>query len=88
MFVMATATRVSISLKPYREGVELRIRNHVPPEAFGGGYRLCPRPKVGVSQDAMSVDRVAFALDNPPLETEPPAGEEHSFTITGSKTLR
>lgn len=39
----------------------------------------------------MSVDRVAFALDNPPLETletEPAAGEEHTFTITGSKTLR
>ncbi|RYP20370.1 hypothetical protein DL765_002828 [Monosporascus sp. GIB2] len=85
---MATATRTSISPTPYREGVELRIRKHVPPEPFGGGYGPCPRCKVGVSQNAMSVDRVAFALDNPPLETEPPAGKEHSFSITGLKTLR
>ncbi|KAL2173625.1 uncharacterized protein P884DRAFT_272997 [Thermothelomyces heterothallicus CBS 202.75] len=85
---MATPTRTSISSTPYREGVELRIRKHVPPEPFGGGYRPCPRRKVGVNQDATTVDRVALALDNPPLETEPPAGEEHTFTITGSKTLR
>ncbi|KAK4133760.1 hypothetical protein BT67DRAFT_442672 [Trichocladium antarcticum] len=85
---MATPTRTSISSTPYREGVELRIRKHVPPEPFGGGYRPCPRRKVGVNQDATSVDRIALALDNPPLETEPLAGEEHTFTITGSKTLR
>lgn len=63
---------------------------HVQPEPFGGGYGPCPRRRVRVGEDAMrlSVDRVAFALDNPPLETAPPAGEEHTFTITGSKTPR
>jgi hypothetical protein len=33
-------------------------------------------------------DRVAFALDNPPIETLPPSGEQHTFTITGTKSLR
>jgi serine/threonine protein kinase len=36
----------------------------------------------------IDADRIYFALNNPPLETEPPAGEEHTFTITGTKTLR
>ncbi|KAL2128346.1 hypothetical protein VTI74DRAFT_9307 [Chaetomium olivicolor] len=36
----------------------------------------------------MSADGVAFAVDNPPLETEPLDGEEHTFTIAGSKTMR
>ncbi|KAK4118959.1 hypothetical protein N657DRAFT_323490 [Parathielavia appendiculata] len=84
----ATATRSSVSPSPYREGVELRIRKHVPPTPFGAGYGPCPRRKVGVGPDATDVDRVAFAMDNPPLETEPAATEEHTFTITGSKTLR
>lgn len=88
MFAMATPTHTSISSTPYREGVELRIRKHVPPEPFGGGYRPCPRRKVGANQDATSVGRVALALDNPPLRTEPLAGEEYTYTITGSKTLR
>jgi len=79
---------------PYQNGVELRIRGHVPPEPFFGGYGECPRSHVGLDHDSdykypEDVDRIEFALDHPPLETEPPAEEEeYTFTITGTKTVR
>ncbi|KAK4099346.1 hypothetical protein N658DRAFT_430121 [Parathielavia hyrcaniae] len=87
---MTTATHAATSSAPYQEGVELRIQRHVPPTPFGSGYRFCPRPDSGLDWAAVryGVDRVAFALDNPPLETEPPDQEKHTFTITGSKTVR
>ncbi len=75
----------------YREGAELRIRSHVPPEPFFGGYGDCPRSHVGLNYNLkypQDADRIDFALDFPPLETEPPAEDEHTFTITGVKTLR
>ncbi|KAK4124609.1 hypothetical protein N657DRAFT_572214 [Parathielavia appendiculata] len=85
---MSTTTHARTFSTPYREGVELRIQHHVPPKPFGSGHGPCPRAKVAISQRQMYHDRVDFALDHPPLETEPPSREEHTFTITGTKTLR
>jgi hypothetical protein len=34
------------------------------------------------------MDRVKFALDYPPIETDPPGKLERTLTITGSKTRR
>ncbi|KAL2146237.1 hypothetical protein VTI28DRAFT_4816 [Corynascus sepedonium] len=34
------------------------------------------------------IDRVEFALANPPLETKPSGSLEHTLTITGIKTIR
>ncbi|KAK3898548.1 hypothetical protein C8A05DRAFT_37868 [Staphylotrichum tortipilum] len=76
---------------PYQKGVELRIRRHVPPEPFYNGHGRCPRSHVGLNHDLefpLEADPVEFALKFPPLETEPPDEEEHTFTITGVKTLR
>jgi len=75
---------------PYTNGAELCIQRHVPPLPFGGVYGPRPRANAPVWQDGEPPDdRVAFALDNPPIETLPPSGEdEHTFTITGAKTLR
>ncbi|KAK3901464.1 hypothetical protein C8A05DRAFT_44879 [Staphylotrichum tortipilum] len=83
-----TTTHSTISPAPYQEGVELRIQKHVPPKPFSRGHGPCPRSNVGLNQDVEFVDRVDFALNNPPLATEPPAQDEHIFTITASKTLR
>ncbi|KAK4149469.1 hypothetical protein C8A00DRAFT_46926 [Chaetomidium leptoderma] len=85
---MALVLNATGTSSPYVKGVELRIRRHLPPEPFGGEYGPNPRPKVPVRIDGLPVKRVAFALDNPPLETGPLIGDEHSFTITGTKTLR
>jgi hypothetical protein len=76
---------------PNRQGVELRIRRHVPPKPFYNGHGRCPRSHVGLNHNLefpWEADRVQFALDYPPLETKPPAKEEHTFTITEVKTLR
>jgi hypothetical protein len=77
-------------LSPYVNGVELHIQRHVPPMPFGDNYDPEPRPPATIPQDLDDmIDRVTFALDNPPLETSPPQqGEEHTFTITGTRTLR
>ncbi|EAQ84470.1 predicted protein [Chaetomium globosum CBS 148.51] len=70
----------------------LRIREHVPPEPFTGSYGPCPRPPVYWSrwkdQDLWKIDRVEFALANPPLETKPPGSLERILTVTGIKTIR
>ncbi|KAH6623517.1 hypothetical protein F5144DRAFT_606010 [Chaetomium tenue] len=86
MTLDATTTHSST---PYHKGAQFRIRPHVPPEPFGGAYGPNPRPKVSVWPENVPVERVAFALQYPPLETAPPPSvTEHSFTITGTKTLR
>jgi hypothetical protein len=77
----------------YAPGVELCLLDHVPPKPFGEGYGPLPRDAAPVWEDGLPCervvsDRVAFALDNPPIETQPPGGEQHTFTITGTKTLR
>jgi hypothetical protein len=89
----ATTRSAAAGVTPYEPGVVLRIHHHVPPLPFGGGYGPLPRDAASVWQnglpcDRVVSDRVAFALDNPPIETKPPGGEEHTFTITGTKTLR
>ncbi|EAQ84161.1 predicted protein [Chaetomium globosum CBS 148.51] len=69
----------------YRENKTLRIREHLPPEPFTGDYGPSPRPEVDWSpwQDVpyWQIDRVEFALANPPIETEPPTGPERTLTI-------
>jgi hypothetical protein len=41
------------------------------------------------SEDEDTIDRVAFALEYPPVETKPPDKQErHTFTITGTKPVR
>lgn len=77
-----------------RYGVDttLRIRKHVPPEPFTGAYGPSPRPRVDWShwkgQNLRKINRVEFALANPPLETNPPGSLERTLTVTGVKTIR
>jgi hypothetical protein len=74
---------------PYEIGSELRIHRHVPPKPFGGPYRHMPRELDPVwDDDGMPVPRLPFALDHPPLETQPLDDDDRSFTITGVKTVR
>ncbi|KAK3291583.1 uncharacterized protein B0H64DRAFT_409485 [Chaetomium fimeti] len=76
----------------YGVNTTLRIRKHVPPEPFTGDYGESPRPPVDWSrwknQEPWKVDRVEFALANPPLETTPPGSVERTLTVTGVKTIR
>ncbi len=78
----------------YTAGVKLHIQLHIPPWPFGNCHAPPPRAPVPVPRgdsywDIVTVDRVAFALDNPPVETEPPSDPENfTFTITGTKTTR
>ncbi|KAK4157792.1 hypothetical protein C8A00DRAFT_29329 [Chaetomidium leptoderma] len=77
-----------------RYGVDttLRIRNHEPPEPFTGTYGPCPRRPADWSrwkgQNLREIDRVEFALANPPFETDPPGSLERTLTVTGVKTIR
>ncbi|KAG7287479.1 hypothetical protein NEMBOFW57_006991 [Staphylotrichum longicolle] len=70
----------------------LSIRKHLPPDPFTGDYGPSPRPPVDWSrwkgQDLGKIDRVEFALANPPLETVPPGTLERTLTVTGVKTIR
>jgi hypothetical protein len=89
----ATTQSAAAGSTPYEPGVVLRIHHHIPPQPFGDGYGPLPRDAAnvwenGLPSDRVASDRVAFALDNPPIETEPPGEEEHDFTITGTKTMR
>jgi hypothetical protein len=76
----------------YRANTTFFIREHHPPEPFTGAYGPSPRPPVDwrrwEHQDAWEIDRVEFALANPPLETSPPGQRERTLTITGVRTLR
>ncbi|KAH6842355.1 hypothetical protein B0I37DRAFT_392947 [Chaetomium sp. MPI-CAGE-AT-0009] len=76
----------------YGVNTTLRIRKHVPPEPFTGDYGDSPRPPVDWSrwkgQNLWKIDRVEFALANPPLETKPPGSLERTLTVTGVKTIR
>ncbi|KAK3290732.1 uncharacterized protein B0H64DRAFT_420885 [Chaetomium fimeti] len=86
---MASGTTTHSSSIPYQAGAQFRIRAHVPPEPFGGAYGPNPRPQVSVWPDNVPAQRLPFALQYPPLETPPPPSvTEHTFTITGTKTLR
>jgi hypothetical protein len=80
------------ALTAYRANTTLRIREHVPPEPFTGDYGPNPRPQVDWTPwrdvAASQIDRLDFALANPPLETERPAEDERVLTITGHKTRR
>ncbi|KAK4141553.1 uncharacterized protein C8A04DRAFT_39050 [Dichotomopilus funicola] len=74
---------------PYTEGVVLRIRRHIPPAPFNGPYGYNPRGRaINKPEDGVVPDRVAFALDNPPVESCELLDDEYPFTITGVKTLR
>lgn len=76
----------------YGAGKTLQIRKHVPPEPFTDDYGPSPRPPVDWSrwegQGLGEIDRVEFALANPPLETDPPGSIERTLTVTGVKTIR
>ena len=81
----------------YGVNTTLRIRKHIPPEPFTGAYGPSPRPPADWSrwegQDLWEVDRVEFALANPPLDTTPPGSldgpfTERTLTVTGVKTIR
>ncbi|KAK1763056.1 hypothetical protein QBC33DRAFT_623266 [Phialemonium atrogriseum] len=69
----------------YRPGVQLAIERHTPPDPFGRGYKNAEcirKPIRGLEND--QVDRTAFAISHPPLETEPPhleQAESHVLTI-------
>ncbi|KAK4240542.1 hypothetical protein C8A03DRAFT_31359 [Achaetomium macrosporum] len=78
---------VSIST-PYTKGVELRILSHIAPKPFGGVYRPGIRPAIDAWVGDVPEEHVALALDYPPLETSTPGQEEHTFTITATKSLR
>ncbi|KAL2127513.1 hypothetical protein VTI74DRAFT_10621 [Chaetomium olivicolor] len=82
----------SMRASAYDVGTKLCIREHLPPQPFTGSYGPIPRPPVDWARwedfADWEVDRVAFALCNPPIETEPPGPRERILTITGSKTLR
>ncbi|KAK4195831.1 hypothetical protein QBC40DRAFT_15531 [Triangularia verruculosa] len=70
----------------YQEGLILTIQRHIPPLPFGGRYLGSPRtPTVWDSRN----DRLAFALDNPPLETEPlPDPQVATLTVVKDRSLR
>ena len=76
----------------YGVNTTLSIRKHLPPDPFTGSYGPSPRPPVDWSrwkgQDLGKIDRVEFALANPPLETVPPGTLERTLTVTGIKTIR
>ncbi len=81
----------------YGVNTTLRIRKHVPPEPFTGAYGPSPRPPADWSrwkgQNLWEVDRVEFALANPPLDTSPRGSlegtlVERTLTVTGVKTIR
>jgi hypothetical protein len=73
-------------LSPYRPGVELVIQAHIPPPPFGSDYRnedAVRRPVSGLLADNL-VDKLDFALSNPPLETSPPKqAKSHVLTVLG-----
>ncbi|KAH6847370.1 hypothetical protein B0I37DRAFT_374895 [Chaetomium sp. MPI-CAGE-AT-0009] len=86
---MASGAATHPSSTLYQAGAQYRIRPHVPPKPFGGDYGPNPRPQVSVWPNNVPVKRLPFALQYPPLETPPPPSvTEHTFTITGTKTLR
>lgn len=80
-------------MSAHRYGIDatLRIREHLPPEPFTGAYGPSPRPPVDWTRwkglAAWQIDRVDFALANPPLKTEPPGNLERTLTVTGTKTI-
>ena len=81
---------------PYGVGTILRIREHLPPKPFTGGNGPSPRRNFdwhvwreeNENKIWWEMDRVKFALDYPPIETDPPSKLERTLTITGSKTRR
>lgn len=82
----------ALGITRYGINTTLGIRQHVPPEPFTGAYRPSPRPRADCSRrkgrDLRQIDRVEFALANPPLETEPPGTPERTLTVTSVKTIR
>lgn len=76
----------------YGVNTSLHIRRHVPPEPFGGDYGPSPRRRVDWSrwkgQNLCDINRLEFALTNPPFETDPPDSLERTLTVTGVKTIR
>ncbi|KAK1763764.1 hypothetical protein QBC33DRAFT_214854 [Phialemonium atrogriseum] len=71
-------------LSPYRPGVTLAIRAHTPPHPFGRHYSNedTIRQTIPGLKAEDRVDRLDFALSNPPLKTPPPAqGTSHVLTL-------
>lgn len=76
----------------YGVNTTLHICEHLPPEPFTGVYGPSPRPLVDWTRwanlESWEIDRVKFALVNPPIDTTPPGPLKRTLTITGVKTLR
>lgn len=62
---------------PYIPGLTLEIERHIPPPPFGESLRnnLSPRPLLPVNY-LRGIPQSRAVVDNPPVETEPPARPE------------
>lgn len=57
---------------PYAPGKQLTIRAHTPPTPFSKRYNNAYDIREPVRDLPDNIDRIAFALENPPIETWPP----------------
>ncbi|KAK3385116.1 hypothetical protein B0H63DRAFT_501250 [Podospora didyma] len=77
--------------EPCAPGLVLQIHRHISPDTYGFGdtYRESPRPKVNWGDDeSFSMGAEQFACKYPPIETDPPNPDTHTFTINSNKTIR